>query len=97
MWIEAIVMPREEPPSSRARRPAARRDTRAPGSEAQQQFRATVLDFLNTHQLMGAVKWVSEPGLLPTVTLHCTPTVLEQLRRAPQFEAGRTMSLELYS
>lgn len=85
MWIEAIVMPREEP--------APRH--REAGAE-NRRFHDSLMDFLRSHELLGAVKWVSEPGLFPTVTLHCTPRVLEQLRLAPQFEAGRTLGLELH-
>jgi len=86
MWIEAIVMPREEPV-------APRRDA---GAE-NRRFHASLMDYLRSHELLGAVKWVSEPGAFPTITLHCTPRVLEQLRRAPQFEAGRSMGLELHT
>jgi hypothetical protein len=97
MWIEAIIMPREEP---RPHRPAPRRDRRAiyeAGRHESSQFRSQVLDYLQSHQLMGAVKWVSEPGSLPMVTLRCQQQVLEQLQRAPQFEAGRSLSLDLHS
>jgi hypothetical protein len=31
------------------------------------------------------------------LTVKCAPRVLEQLRRAKEFEAGATMSLELQS
>lgn len=94
MWIEAIVMPREERLPSR---PAPQRDRRAiyeAGRNESTQFRSAVLDYLQSNELMGAVKWVSEPGSLPMVTLHCQQQVLEQLRRAPQFEAGRCASME---
>ena len=84
MWIEAIVMPREEPVS-------LRRD----GGAENRRFHELLMDYLRSNELLGAVKWVSEPGAFPTITLHCTPGVLEQLRRAPQFEAGRCMGLEL--
>ena len=62
MWIEAIVMPREN--DSRPYRPSQRLDRRAvykAGCEESLEFRATVLNFLQAHQLMNAVKWVSEP------------------------------------
>jgi hypothetical protein len=97
MWIEAIVMPRED---SRPYRPSPQRDRRATyraGCDESLEFRATVLNFLQAHQLMGAVKWVSEPGSLPMVTLRCQERVLERLRRAPEFEAGQSLSLELHS
>jgi hypothetical protein len=95
MWIEAIVMPREERQPSR--RPAPQRDRRAvyeAGRHESSQFRSAVLDYLQSNELMDAVKWVSEPGSLPMVTLHCQQQVLEKLRRAPQFEAGHCASME---
>lgn len=95
MWIEAIVMPREEQPSYR---PAPQRDRRALYEaclQQGQQFRQQLLNYLQAHQLMDAVKWVSEPGSLPMVTLRCHEQVLNQLRQAPEFEAGRSLSLEL--
>ncbi len=97
MWIEAIVMPREE---KMPYRPAPQRDRRAvyeAGRHESLQFRERVLSYLQSRQLMGAVKWVSEPGSLPMVTLRCQERVLEQLRKAPQFEAGQSLSLELQS
>jgi hypothetical protein len=50
-----------------------------------------VLRYLHTHQLMDAVKWVSEAGSIPLVTLHCTSMVLEHLQKEPSFEAGRSL------
>lgn len=95
MWIEAIVMPREEPASYRPLCAQNRGALHAAKCAESQNFRATVLDYLQAHELMGAVKWVSDSGSLPEVILHCTPTVLEQLRRAPQFEAGRSLSFQM--
>ena len=98
MWIEAIVMPREN--DSRPYRPAPQRDRQAVYKAARDEsleFRTAVLNFLQAQQLMGAVKWVSEPGSLPMVTLRCQQRVLEQLRRVPEFEAGQSLSLELHS
>jgi hypothetical protein len=43
---------------------------------------------------MSAVRWISDPGTHAQVTLHCTQVVLEQLRQAPEFEAGLSMNLE---
>ncbi|QSQ28210.1 hypothetical protein JY651_22525 [Pyxidicoccus parkwayensis] len=107
MWIEAIVMPRESPRPSRslsrggrgtrasAPSPALERRWRqAEGCEEGRRFRDAVLGFLQARHLMSAVRWVSEPGTLPQVTLHCTQGVLEQLRQAPEFEAGMSMRLE---
>jgi hypothetical protein len=96
MWIEAIVMPREEPTPPR-RLARGRGLVHTDGGAENRRFHDSLMDFLRAHELLGAVKWVSEPGTLPTVTLHCTPVVLEQLRRAPQFEAGRAMGLELHT
>jgi hypothetical protein len=97
MWIEAIVMPREE---ARPYRPSPQRDRRAlhqAGCNESHRFRDSVLHYLQSHQLMNAVKWVSEPGALPMVTLRCHERVLERLRKAPEFEAGRALALELQS
>jgi predicted nucleic acid-binding Zn ribbon protein len=107
MWIEAIVMPRESPRVSRslslrgrgtraaASSPAPdRARLHAAGCEEGRRFRDAVLGFLQARHLMSAVRWISEPGTLPQVTLHCTQVVLEQLRQAPEFEAGLSMHLE---
>lgn len=97
-WIEVLVMPREEPGATW--RPSVQRDrslAHKAACDASKQFRDAVLNFLQAHHLMGAVRWISEPGSTPMVTLYCTPRVLEQLQRSPHFEAGRTMSLEIYT
>ncbi len=97
MWIEAIVMPREE---DTPYCPSPLRDRRAlyeAGRHESLQFRERVLSYLQSQRLMSAVKWVSEPGSLPMVTLRCQERVLEQLRQAPQFDAGKSLSLELQS
>lgn len=106
MWIEAIVLPRESPRptrslsrrgSGRAAAPSPvvdRRGSYAKEAEESRRFRDAVLGFLQARHLMSAVRWVSEPGSLPQVTLHCTVVVLEQLRQAPEFEAGMSMHLE---
>ncbi|WP_233278295.1 hypothetical protein [Myxococcus stipitatus] len=105
MWIEAIVMPREERPAPRksarqggkraASSPVSRTAVLRQAGEESQRFRDSVLGFLQARELMGAVRWVSEPGLFPLVTLHCTRGVLEQLRQEPGFEAGLSAPLEL--
>jgi hypothetical protein len=98
MWIEAIVMPRED--DSKPYRPSPRRDRRAvytKGCEESVEFRDTLLSFLEQEKLMSAVKWVSEPGSLPMVTLRCHQRVLERLRKAPGFEAGQSLTLQLQS
>jgi hypothetical protein len=97
MWIEAIVMPREEDTEYRPAPPRDRRAVYEAGRHESQQFRERVLNYLQSRQLMNSVHWVSEPGSLPMVTLRCQERVLEQLRQAPQFEAGQSLSLELQS
>ncbi|HYO59416.1 hypothetical protein [Archangium sp.] len=96
MWIETIVMPREEPAEYR---PAPQRD-RAAGHAAAcamgEQFRDSVLSYLQSHELMGSVRWVSDPGSIPLVTLYCTSSVLEQLQKEPRFEAGRALAFTTY-
>jgi hypothetical protein len=96
MWIETIVMPREEPAHYC---PAPQRDrsaVHAAGCAEGRQFRDSVLTYLKSNQLMNAVKWVSEPGSIPMVTLHCTSGVLEQLQKEPRFEAGRSLACTVY-
>jgi hypothetical protein len=97
MWIEAIVMPREE---ETPYRPSPQRDRRAlyqAHCTESLRFRDAVVKYLQAQKLMGQVKWMSEPGSLPLVTLRCHERVLERLRQAPEFEAGRSLSLELPS
>lgn len=97
-WIEALVMPREEPGA--AWQPSIQRDrslVHKAACEQSKQFRDSVLSFLQAHHLMGAVRWMSDPGSTPMVTLYCTPRVLEQLQRSPHFDAGRTAGLEMYT
>jgi hypothetical protein len=96
MWIETIVMPREEPAHYR---PAPQRDRCAAHEAALalgEQFRDSVLSYLQDNRLMSAVRWVSEPGSIPLVTLHCTSKVLEQLQKEPRFEAGQSLSFTAY-
>jgi hypothetical protein len=91
MWIETIVMPREESapyhPAPQRDRTAAQMAACAEGSR----FHDAVVNYLQTHQLMDAVKWVSAAGSIPLVTLHCTTLVLEHLQQEPSFEAGRSL------
>jgi hypothetical protein len=97
MWIETIVMPKEE---SRPARPASRRDRsmqHLSACEESQRFREDVVSFLRTQGLLDAVKSISEPGSMPLVSLQCTPRVLEQLRQAPHFEAGGALSSSLHA
>lgn len=96
MWIETIVMPREELAHYRPAPQRDRADVHASGRAESQQFRDNVLSYLKSHQLMNAVKWVSEPGSIPMVTLHCTSGVLERLQKEPGFEAGRSLSSTVY-
>lgn len=95
MWIEAIVMPREE---ETPYRPSPQRDRRAlhqAGCRESLRFRDSLVSYLQAQKLMGQVKWMSEPGCLPMVTLRCHERVLERLRQAPEFEAGHALSMEL--
>ena len=96
MWIETIVMPKEESRPSRSLR-RDRSTLHQSASEESQRFRNDVLSFLRTNGLLEAVKWISEPGSMPLVSLQCTPRVLEQLRQAPHFEAGGSMSSTLHA
>jgi hypothetical protein len=96
-WIEAIVMPRED---GRPYRPAPLKDRRAlqrAACDEGDRFRDSVVSFLYSHGLMEAVRWLSDNGSMPMVTLHCTPRVLERLQQDPQFEAGRSLQLEVLS
>ncbi len=97
MWIETIVMPREEPAAHY--RPAPQRDRAAVQAAAcalGEQFRDSVLSYLQSNALMDSVKWVSDPGSIPLVTLHCTSGVLEHLQKDPRFEAGRSLTFPAY-
>lgn len=97
MWIEAIVMPRAESDSDTWETPHERGCASMASSADAYRFREAVLDFLQAQELMGAVRWVSEPGVLAMVTLQCSPRVLEHLRQAPDFEAGRSMAMDLHT
>ncbi|ADO68084.1 PopC secretion inhibitor PopD [Stigmatella aurantiaca] len=99
-WIDVTVMPAEDriPPPPVSSRPRSRADVYRDGLAAHTQFRDSLMRWLEAHHLLGAVRAVSEPGgSLPMLTLRCAPRVLDQLRRAPEFEAGTAMSLELHS
>lgn len=92
-WVEAIVMPREEPPVARPARRGGRHAVYEAAVVEGRRFHEDVVGFLRSRRLMEAVKWVSQPGPLPMVTLHCTPPVLEQLKQVPGFEAARALGL----
>lgn len=101
-WIDVTVMPREgSAPRRRAPRKASAPSRAAiyeAGLAESARFRDDLMRWLESRQLMGAVRSVSEPGgSLPMLTLRCAPRVLDQLRRAPEFEAGASMPLELHS
>lgn len=85
-WIETIVMPAHE--SVVGATPVAHDEGR--------QLRDALLDYLREQQLLEGVRWVSEPGQLPLVTVHCTPQAQERLRKAGQFAVGTGMPLELW-
>jgi hypothetical protein len=100
-WIDVTVMPREDaaPRRGAPRRVAlSRAAVYQAGLAENAQFRDSLMRWLEAHHLLGAVRSVSEPGgSLPMLTLRCSPRVLDQLRRAPEFEAGATLPLELHS
>jgi hypothetical protein len=96
MWIETIIMPREELESYI---PAPQRDRRNVLKVAASEGRAlrdAVTGFLDTHQLSDAVKWMSEPGFLPIITIHCTDLALSKLREAADFVVGCAAPVEAY-
>ncbi|ATB26871.1 hypothetical protein [Melittangium boletus] len=96
MWIETIVMPREEPAVACLPPQRDRAALHAAACAEGQRFRDSVLSYLRSHQLMDAVKWVSAAGSVPLVTMMCTSLVLEQLQKEPSFEAGRSMEVSTY-
>ena len=101
-WIDVTVMPAESsaPQGTRAPQavPPSRTAVYQAGLAESARFRDSLMRWLEAHKLLGAVRSVSEPGgSLPMLTLRCAPRVLDQLRRAPEFEAGTSLSLELHS
>lgn len=97
-WIEILVMAREE--TEAAWQPSIQRDrsvVHRNACEQSKQFRDSVLGFLQARHLLGGVRWMSDPGSTPMVTLLCTPIVLEQLQGSSLFDAGRTASCEMYT
>ncbi len=97
MWIETIIMPREESESYSSVSP--QRDRRAVLQAANAEscaLRDAVVGFLGAHGLLDAVKWMSEPGFLPVITLHCTDYALEKLREAAEFVVGCAAPIEVY-
>jgi hypothetical protein len=101
--IDVTVMPRE--PAAPRRGASASASARAPvrsrseiyqeGLAESARFRESFMRWLEAHQLVGAVRAMSEPGgSLPMLHVRCAPRVLDQLRRAPEFEAGAMMPLE---
>jgi hypothetical protein len=96
MWIETIIMPREE---EGAYVPSPQRDRRHLLQSATEEGRAlrdAVLRFLSAHHLVDGVRWMSEPGLLPIITLHCTELALLKLREAAEFVVGCAAPVEAY-
>jgi hypothetical protein len=96
MWIETIIMPREE---SEPYVPSPQRDRRnllKSATEESRALRDAVLRFLSAHQLSDAVKWMSEPGFLPIITIHCTEFALMQLRDAAEFVVGMAAPVDAY-
>jgi hypothetical protein len=101
-WIDVTVMPREVPRARARPRPTAapppdRRAVYEQGLQENARFRESLMSWLDAHNLRHQVRAVSEEGgSLPMLTLRCAPRVLDQLRRAPEFEAGATMPMEYY-
>ncbi|MBN9684192.1 MULTISPECIES: hypothetical protein [unclassified Corallococcus] len=104
MFIEIIVLPREEQsPRQRgakaSKAPAPEKRGRAELAQAWREegkaFHGAVLEFIKAQHLLGAVKWMSEPGLLLQVTLVASDRVLEKLQAEPRFAAGRSLSMNL--
>lgn len=102
-WIDVTVMPREceaprPPPRRRDMPPPDRRAVYERGLQENARFRESLMRWLDEHNLRHQVRAVSEEGgSLPMLTLRCAPRVLDQLRRAPEFDAGVTMPTEFYS
>ena len=98
--IDVTVMPRETAESHGRAAPAraplrSRAEIFKEGQAEHARFRESFMRWLEAHQLVGAVRAMSEPGgSLPMLHVRCAPRVLDQLRRAPEFEAGTMMPLE---
>lgn len=100
-WVDITVMPRESPAPPKRVHTSARPPLR-PRAEVQQaglaesaRFHESFMRWLEAHHLLGSVRSVSEPGSMPMLHLRCSPRVLDQLRRAPEFEAGAMMPVDL--
>lgn len=100
-WIDVTVMPREAPmPAPRApvasrSPPRSRAEVHQSGLAESARFHQSFMRWLEEKHLLGSVRSVSEPGAMPMLHLRCAPRVLDQLRRAPEFEAGTMMPLDL--
>ncbi|QSQ21212.1 hypothetical protein JY651_39440 [Pyxidicoccus parkwayensis] len=100
-WIDVTVMPKEAPvPSARASMqarppPRSRAEVHQSGLAESERFHQSFMRWLEEKHLLGSVRSVSEPGSMPMLHLRCAPRVLDQLRRAPEFEAGTMMPLDL--
>lgn len=100
-WVDITVMPRDAPVPSHARMPArpppprSRAEVHQSGLAESARFHQSFMRWLEEKHLLGSVRSVSEPGSMPMLHLRCAPRVLDQLRRAPEFEAGAMMPLDL--
>ncbi len=97
MWIESIILPLED--DSAPYVPAPQRDRRSglPVAMAEsRRLRDAVQSFVSAHDLSDGVKWLSEPGILPLLTLHCTDFALAKLREAPNFVVGSAAPIDAY-
>ncbi len=97
MWNESIIMPREDDPEPYV--PAPRRDRRSSVDAAMaesRKLRDAVQRFVSAHDLSDGVRWLSEPGLLPVITIHCTDFALGKLREAADFVVGCAAPIDTY-
>ncbi|MCP3099215.1 hypothetical protein LZ198_10070 [Myxococcus sp. K15C18031901] len=100
-WIDVTVMPREAPRAPRGHTPPrppprSRAEVQRAGLDESARFHESLMRWLEARHLLGSVRSVSEPGALPMLQLSCAPRVLDQLRRAPEFEAGAMMPVDLF-
>lgn len=100
-WVDVTVMPREVPMAPRGHTPVhppprSRAEVQRAGLAESARFHESFMRWLEAHHLLGSVRSVSEPGSLPMLHLRCAPRVLDQLRRAPEFEAGAMLPVDLY-
>ncbi|WP_426754584.1 hypothetical protein [Myxococcus sp. Y35] len=97
MWVESIIMPREDDLAPYV--PAPQRDRRSglqSAMDESRKLRDAVQRFVSAHDLSDGVKWLSEPGFLPVITIHCTDFALARLREAADFVVGCAAPIDAY-